>query len=69
MKFKVKDNHGKEHISKEYTWSREFGIPNEYGILEDMEDVFPCQCIPNESNSYCDCPSNFDEGEVISVYE
>jgi len=67
MRFKVIDNNGKEHITKEYHWDKKDGIPYEEKILEDMEE---CSCSLNESNSYCDGSCClFDEGEVVVAYE
>ena len=66
MKFKVKDNYGKVHISKDYEWNKQEGIPCEDMILDDMERPCSNNCA-NESTNVCDCPSEFDEGEVIGV--
>lgn len=67
MKFKIKDNFGNIHISDDYDWDKEDGIPNEETLLEHMDENF-CSCIPNENTSYCDCESQFDNGEVIEWF-
>ena len=66
MKFTIKDNYGNQHISKEYIWNREEGIPPEEKILEDMEE---CTCSLNESDAYCDGSCcTFENGKVTSAF-
>jgi CDGSH-type Zn-finger protein len=65
MKFKVKDNFGRIHLSKEYEWDKYHGIPDEETILEEMEE---CNCSLNENNPYCDGSCCiFEHGEVVEV--
>ncbi len=61
LRFKVTDNHGRDHVV-DYNWNKDDGIPNEETILEKMEE---CDCSLNESVNHCegDC-FKFDNGKV-----
>lgn len=67
FKFKVKDNWGTIHESKEYSlWdiiNNDDCLSNEQ-ILEDMERT--CNCT-NESISICECEPEFDAGEIVEI--